>query len=183
MFRPESKRKERLRFGLFSGCFLCLLLAVGSKENAVIFPLSLALIEIVFFKNLSKGTHRKTSFRIIIAAIVATGILSALVAYSTMPDPLAFINRISAVRPFTLTERLLTEPRVVIGYLSQIFYPLLTRFSIEHSVTVSTSLLDPITTLASIVLISGLLALCAFSITKNADSFFQHFILFSESYH
>ncbi len=43
--------------------FLCLLLAMGSKENAVIFPLSLALIEIVFFKNLSEGTHLKTSFR------------------------------------------------------------------------------------------------------------------------
>jgi len=158
---------ERIaRFGLFSGCILCLLLAVVSKENAVIFPLSLVLIEIVFFKNLSMGTHRKTSYCIIIAAIIATGILSALVAYSTMPDPLTFINRISAVRSFTLTERLLTEPRVVIGYLSQIFYPLLTRFSIEHSVTVSTSLLDPVTTLASIVLISGLLVLSLFQLQK-----------------
>ena len=63
-------------------------------------------------------------------------------------------------------ERLLTEPRVIIGYLSQIFYPSLTRFSIEHSVTVSTSLLYPITTPASIVLISGLLALSLFQLRK-----------------
>lgn len=110
------------------------------------------------------GTHRKTSFYIIIAAIITTGILSALVAYSTMPNPMAFINRISVVRPFTPMERLLTESRVIIGYLSQIFCPLLTRFSIEHSVAISTSLWDPITTLASIILISGLLVLSLFQL-------------------
>jgi tetratricopeptide (TPR) repeat protein len=165
--QARIQTERTARFGLFSGCILCLLLALGSKENAVIFPLSLALIEIVFFKNLSIGTHRKNCFCIIIAAIITTGILSAFVAYSTMPDPFTFINRMSAVRPFTMTERLLTEPRVVIGYLSQIFYPLLTRFSIEHSVTVSTSLLEPITTLASIVLISALLALSLFQLRKR----------------
>jgi tetratricopeptide (TPR) repeat protein len=164
--RARIQTERTIRFVSYSGCILCLLLAVGSKENAVIFPLSLALIEIVFFKNLSMGNHRKTSVRIVIAAIMATGILSALVAYSTMPDPLTFINRVSAVRPFTLTERLLTEPRVVIGYLSLIFCPFLSRFSIEHSVTVSTSLLDPVTTLASIVLISGLLTLSLFQLRK-----------------
>jgi len=162
--RVQMERKARL--GLFSGCILCLLLAVGSKENAVIFPLSLALIEIVFFKNLFIETQRKTNIYIVIAAIVATGILSVFVAFSTMPDPLTFINRVSSVRPFTPMERLLTEPRVVIGYLSQIFCPLLSRFSIEHSVTVSTSLLNPITTLASIVLISGLLTLSLYQLNK-----------------
>ena len=160
-------RTERVpRLGLFSGCFLCLLLALGSKENAVTFPLSLVLVEIVFFKNLSVEAHIKTSFQIIIAAIVSTGVLSFLLAYSTMSNPFAFINRMSTVRPFTLMERLLTEPRVVIGYLSQIFYPLISRFSIEHSVIVSTSLLDPATTLASIVLISGLLAFALFQIHR-----------------
>ena len=162
--RISAERGPRL--GLFSGCFLCLLLAMGSKENAVMLPLSLVLIEIVFFKNFSEGAHLKTSFRIIIAAIVCTGILSVLLAYFTMSQPFAFISRVSASRPFTLMERLLTESRVVIGYLSQIFYPLLTRFSIDHAVTVSTSLLDPVTTLASIVLISGLLAFALFQIPK-----------------
>lgn len=46
--RIQTERTAR--FGLFSGCILCLMLAVGSKENAVVFPLSLALIEIVFFE-------------------------------------------------------------------------------------------------------------------------------------
>ena len=160
-------RVERVpRLGLFSGCFLCMLLAMGSKENAVMFPLSLVLVEIVFFKNFSVGARLKTSFRIIIAAIISIGIFSVLLAYSTMSNPFTFIDHVSKSRPFSLMERLLTEPRVVIGYLSQIFYPLLTRFSIDHSVTVSTSLVEPVTTLASIVLISGLLAFALFRVSK-----------------
>jgi len=162
--RIRAERGPRL--GLFSGCFLCLLLAMGSKENAVTFPLSLALVEIVFFKKFSEGAYLKNSFRIILAAIISTGILSILVAYTTMSHPFAYISHISSVRSFTLIERLLTEPRVVIGYLSQIFYPLLTRFSIDHSVTLSTSLLDPVTTVVSISLISGLLSFAIFQLRK-----------------
>ena len=163
--RKYSERS--LYLGLFSGCFLCLLLAMGSKENAVIFPLSLALIEIVFFKNLSNPVHRKACFRIVPAATAATGILTVFLAYSNLPDPLALIHRMSSVRPFTLTERLMTEPRVVIGYLTQIFYPMLSRFSIEHFITKSTSLLNPITTIGSIALITGLLTLALFQIRKT----------------
>jgi tetratricopeptide (TPR) repeat protein len=163
--RIRAERRPRLLF--FSGCFFFLLLAMGSKENAVMFPLSLVLVEFVFFNNLSVGTRLKTSFRIILAGTVSTGILSVLVAYSTMSHPFAYISSVSSARSFTLVERLMTEPRIVIGYLTQIFYPLLTRFSIEHSVAVSTSLLNPVTTLASIVLISGLLVFALFQIQKK----------------
>ena len=158
--------KQVPRLGWFSGCFICLLLAMGSKENAVLFPLSLALVEIVFLKSFSTGADLKASFRIILSATFATGILSVLLAYSTLSHPFTYISSISSGRFFTPMERLLTEPRIVIGYLSQIFYPLLTQFSIEHSVSVSTSLLDPVTTLASITLISGLLAFALFQIRK-----------------
>ncbi len=143
------------RLGLFSASFICLLLAIVSKENAVIFPLSLALIEIVFFKNLSNPVHRKACFQVVFIAAAATGIPAVFLAYVALPDILAFIKRVSSVRPFTLTERLLlTEPSVVIGYLTHIFYPLLSRFSIEHFVAKSTSFIDSVTTIASITLIS-----------------------------
>jgi len=38
------------RLCLYSACFFSLLLAMGSKENAVLLPLSLVLVEIIFFK-------------------------------------------------------------------------------------------------------------------------------------
>jgi len=164
--QARNHTNKPLSISLFSGCFICLLLAMGSKENAVIFPLSLALIEIIFFKNLSDPFHRKACFHIIFTATAATGILAVFVVYSSRPDPLAFIDRMSSVRPFTLTERLMTEPRVVMGYLSQIFYPLLTRFSIEHFISKSTSLLNPFSTVVLMTLISALLALALFQIRK-----------------
>jgi hypothetical protein len=54
-------------------------------------------------------------------------------------------------RPFSLYERLLSEPRIVLFYLSLIFYPLPGRLSIEHDITLSTSLFNPWTTLPAIL--------------------------------
>ena len=165
--KARNHSERPLSLSLFSGCFLCMLLAMGSKENAVIFPLSLALIEIVFFKNFSNRVRSKVCIQILLAGTAATGILAAFLPYSILSDPLAFIARLSCDRPFTVTERLLTEPRVVIGYLTQIFYPLLSRFSIEHFITKSTSFLNPITTIGAMSLISGLLALALFQIRNS----------------
>ena len=49
--------------------------------------------------------------------------------------------------PFTMTERLLTEMRVLVYYMSQLFYPVPTRLSIDHDIVISTSLIHPWTTL------------------------------------
>jgi protein O-mannosyl-transferase len=152
---------------LYSGCVFCMVLAVGSKENAVIFPLSLGLIEIIFFQDLTIPYNRKKCLRMAIAILIATASLGLLFAYIIKLNPFTFIHRLLETRSYTLTERLLTQPRVVIGYLIQIFYPVLSLFSIDHSIVVSTSLVDPITTLASTILIIGLLFLALFRMTKS----------------
>ena len=61
------------------------------------------------------------------------------------------------VRSFTMLERTLTQPRILLEYLS-IFLPLPERLSIVHDVTLSYSLLLPWTTLPSIILIFGAIA-------------------------
>ena len=158
--------RRRTRLCLYSGCVLCLLLAMGSKENAVLLPISLGLVEVIFFQDLSAKENRKTCFRIGIIAILSTIVLCALLAYATRPDAPAYIDRIWAKRHFSPTERLLTEPRVIMGYLIQIFYPVLSKFSIEHSISVSSSLISPITTLSSILFIVGSIALSLFLVRK-----------------
>ena len=50
-------------------------------------------------------------------------------------------------------QRLMTQPRVVVFYLSQIFYPIISSYSIEHDIVVSTSLLKPWSTLPGIALV------------------------------
>ncbi len=61
-------------------------------------------------------------------------------------------------RDFTLTERLLTEPRVLVFYLKEIILPSITELGLYHDdIVISHGLLDPPTTLYSLVMLSGLL--------------------------
>ena len=60
-------------------------------------------------------------------------------------------------RVFTLEQRLLTEPRVIWFYLSLLFYPIPSRLSLVHDFAISQSLLEPVTTLISVLAIVALL--------------------------
>ena len=53
-------------------------------------------------------------------------------------------------REFTLLERGLTEPRILMFYISQIFFPAPSRMNLLHHVPVSSSLIDPVTTFLSV---------------------------------
>ncbi|MEE9912502.1 MAG: hypothetical protein K4571_12345 [Deltaproteobacteria bacterium] len=57
------------------------------------------------------------------------------------------------VRDFTLTQRLLTEPRVILFYLSLLFYPINSRLTLLYDIEVSQSLFAPWTTVAAILAI------------------------------
>ncbi len=70
-------------------------------------------------------------------------------------------------RPFSLLERLMTQPRIILMYISQLFFPLPHRLSIAHDVTLSVSLFEPWTTLPALVIVIGSIAL-AF---KNANRY------------
>ena len=58
-----------------------------------------------------------------------------------------------------MVERLLTEQRVVLYYLSLIVYPNLKRFTINHDFSISEGWLTPLTTLLSGIIIVGLVFL------------------------
>ena len=60
---------------------------------------------------------------------------------------------------FTLKERLLTEPRIIIYYLSEIFYPMASRLSLVHDIKISTSFFKPWTTIPAILAIISLLGI------------------------
>src|SRR6185312_6280031 len=65
-----------------------------------------------------------------------------------------------AGRDFTLAQRLLTEPRVLVDYLHWTLLPNPMALSLYHDeIVVSTGLLTPWTTLGAIVLLAALIAL------------------------
>lgn len=147
----------------FGVCFVFYLLGIFSKPNAAMLPAALVLMEMAFFQDLGdKRSRRKIYF---IAIAVGGGIFLLGSVLFLKGNSLSVLNYGS--RPFTLAERLLTQPRVVLFYISQIFYPLPERLSIAHDVVLSSSVLKPWTTLPSILSIFGLIGLSLWQL-KNS---------------
>jgi tetratricopeptide (TPR) repeat protein len=133
-------------------CFLCFLLALGSKENAILLPGSLVLIEFFFFRD--KPLQKKwKNFIIWLCSVSLLLIFLYFLASIVLIDKISINLFNHDGRNFTLQQRLLTEPRVLLLYLSQIAYPLSSRLSLEHDVILSTSLMHPWTTLPAIIII------------------------------
>lgn len=148
---------------IFAACIISYFLAMGSKENAAILPLGLLLVEAVFFQDPGRPEPMKRIFWYAVASGVFVFLTAIL--FFLKGDLFSFLNGYAA-RPFSLGQRLLTEPRILIFYLSQLFLPLAGRLSIQHDVVISTSMVAPWTTLPAIVLVFLLIGFGVLSI-KN----------------
>ena len=146
------KHSSLQRILLLLGSIVCFLLALGSKENAAVLPAAVLLIEVTCFQNIN-WQHRTTAYWV--GSILVGVIVFFASIWLFMSQIFSAILKGYEYRPFTFAERLLTEPRILLYHLSQIFYPVPTRLSVEHDVVVSTSLLQPWTTLPAILLISS----------------------------
>ena len=142
------------RFWFFTFCGGSYCLAVLSKENAALLPLSLLFAEFIFFRDCRNPKEMQRLFFLLAVGTVAVIVL----AFVLVGNPFGFINGYPN-RTFTPLQRLLTETRVLIHYLSQIFYPAPTRLSLYHDFTVSKSLFHPWTTLPSMTIILLLISL------------------------
>ena len=147
--------KNRVLYGTL--CFAAFVLAFGSKENAALLPISILLYEGTMVQ-VDIGSWIKRHKTYVLAALALILTLSILYAYYRRGSLLSFLNDYEE-RPFTLAQRLLTQPRVILFYLSLIFYPLPSRLSIAHSIDVSTSLFNPWTTFFASLSMAGAVVL------------------------
>ncbi|PCI69501.1 MAG: hypothetical protein COB26_05980 [Piscirickettsiaceae bacterium] len=153
--RSASSRHLIKNYSLFLASFFCFLLAIFSKENALLIPAYIIIIEWVFFPNAKPwslfSSLSKTTKNIIYGALTLTIITTAVIAFD-------YASAGYGSRTFTLVERGLTEARVVCFYLSLIILPRINEFGIFHDdIPISTSIIDPWTTLLSFITIIGLL--------------------------
>jgi tetratricopeptide (TPR) repeat protein len=126
-------------------------LAFGSKEIAASLPVFIILYEWYFFQGL-RPTWFKKKIPFIAGAIMLLVILSLLFLGS---DPLGRITTGYVHHNLTIAQRVLTEFRVVIFYLSLLIWPHPSRLNLDHEFLVSNSLIDPLTTLFSLAAIAG----------------------------
>jgi tetratricopeptide (TPR) repeat protein len=123
-------------------------LAVFSKENALLLPVFIALLEYVLYSDEVPWRNwrrlaRHTRITLAIAVVTALTLAIVLAAQYAMEG---YFNR-----PFSLVERVLTEPRVLFFYISLILVPRIDAFGLHHEdIALSTSLLAPWATLPAI---------------------------------
>jgi tetratricopeptide (TPR) repeat protein len=113
-------------------------------------PLVIVIIEFIFFQDLKNNEARKlfvTLFGLIFIFVTIGGM------FLFLDNNVASFLQMYSYRPFSLLERLMTEARVVLFYVYQLFYPVSSNFSIVHDIKLSTSLISPCTTLPAIITI------------------------------
>jgi tetratricopeptide (TPR) repeat protein len=109
-------------------------LAALSKENAWITPALVLMAEFLVLRN-RQLLLRCAADRLLLALPAVT--LVAILADIVLDGPLSRWALYGyAGRDFTLAERLLTQPKVVLFHLSQILWPMPGRFSLEHELAI-----------------------------------------------
>lgn len=170
--RETNKKK------LFYSAIILILfiLAIGSKENTILIPLNLLLVEYCFYNKLKISKKNITMF---ILVVTITYIIVAI-----MIDRINLLTLFTSsnARPFTSYERLLTEFRVLNYYIVQLIIPNANNLSLLHDITISTSLINPPTTLLSLLFILLLLSISLFYFNKyNILSYSILFFLINHS--
>jgi tetratricopeptide (TPR) repeat protein len=133
-------------------CFFAASAAAGlaamlTKENAAMLPVIIILFDLFLIQGVTKYNILKFG-KILILPLLLIAILGFVYTggFSNILDGYAGRN-------FTLAQRLLTEPRVILFYLSLLFYPIGSRLTLLYDIDISRSLFQPWTTIPSILII------------------------------
>jgi protein O-mannosyl-transferase len=140
---------------LWIGLIICTVLGLTAKEDAALLPLYTACAEfaITSFRERDRKLSRValwTHFWVLIVPLVAGLLWMSRWAF----------GGVRTYRNFSIGERLLTEPRVLVDYIQWTLLPNLNSLTFYHDdLTVSHGLLQPPTTLLSILALLALLGL------------------------
>lgn len=159
--RSRQVRGHGGHYLLWVSVLVFLPLAAFSKENGVLLLLFIPLTEIFIYR-FQASPEQKKQLQLFFIACIAVPLLFAAI-YLILNFDRYVLSGYDA-RPYDLVQRLLTQARVLVMYLTQIIIPnpnLMTFFYDDY--VVSKSVLEPRNTLWSLVVIAGLL-LCSWMI-------------------
>lgn len=140
------------RWGWWVGGVIGFGLAVFTKEIALTLPVIILLYEWYFFRGSDpKWLKQALKFSPILVVLVVIGVI---VGFGT--DPLNGLEGAYRHRDFTMWERVMTEWRIVVLYLSLFLLPLPSRLNFTHEPSVSTTLFAPFTTTLSLLFLLGM---------------------------
>ena len=157
---PSNWRKPGL---YFLGCLLSSVCAFATKENAGTLPLVLLFYEWFFFQDLKLKWSRRQILWIAFFVIVFAGVVSWYMG----ENPMFRIMNSYRRRDFTLIERVMTEWRIVVYYLSLFLWAPPGRLNLDHDYPLSLLPGNPATTMLAFAAILGLFILAAYAAKKD----------------
>jgi len=151
---------NRKKWLWYMGSTLIWLVSLGCKQITVTLPVLVFIYEWYFFQDLSKDWFKR-SLKWVLGITVCIAIIALI--YTDF-NPLEKLSRFRdfSKNEFTITQRALTQLRVVIYYISLLFYPHPSRLNLDYDFPLSYSLVNPITTLLSLFIILGLVLLSVY---------------------
>lgn len=144
-----TSRVRRICYILAATSGVCAFL---SKENSAMLPFMVLAYELFFLRDFDWRKQYKTALVALTVLVVAFSLL-ALFYFNGDFNFLEGYRK----RDFTLTERLLTQTRVVLYYLSLILLPLPSRLNFLHDIPLSAGLFNPPQTFFAILFIAAAL--------------------------
>lgn len=149
-----SEGKLRRAIAFFLTATISTILGLLCKENAVVALPLCGLIELLVFTHSNHRNRHIASWSFIIFTLLVPAVSAVLLVILKVP----YISEGYLHRPFTLDQRLLTQPRVLWTYVGSWLLPYGPRLGIFHDdFVVSRSLVAPFTTTLAIVCWSALL--------------------------
>ncbi|MCB1737552.1 MAG: tetratricopeptide repeat protein [Gammaproteobacteria bacterium] len=120
-------------------------LAYLAKENGVLLPLLALVAEVTLFGFRDKNGAQVRWLIALFAITVGLPAIAGTIYFLFNPS---YVLNGYQIKPFTFTERVLSEPRVLWHYIAQLFIPRLNEMSVYNDdVVVSTGLFSPWTTI------------------------------------
>ena len=138
-------------FWIIGGMGFCGALALLSKENGILLPGFALILELTIFSRKDLSRQSRTTLLTLLCLPLLALVSYFAVKWTSIP---ASFNS----RPFSMSERLMTEAVVLVDYLQQVVAPRLSGLGIFHDdYPISKGLLDPAVTLVSFIVIIALL--------------------------
>lgn len=150
--RIRYREGGRFSYVAAGGLLVCLAAAYASKENGLLLVPYVLAVEFVLF-GFGTRTGRVSRTALALAGVFVLAAIVLVVATERV-DPSRLLAGY-AIREFTLEERLLTQPRVLLFYIGLILFPMVDRFGLWHDdIPFSTSLFSPPDTALSIAILA-----------------------------
>lgn len=148
-----GRSRHRMIFWLpASAGVISFLLALASKQTAAMLPIMLVIYNRFFFQNRETGRLKRDLLWTGLAIMIGFG----LAVFYLGGTPFQTIQATYAEKTFSMTERLLVQPRVIIYYISLLVFPHPDRLTIDYDFPLTPGLLTPP---AGILAVSALIAL------------------------